>query len=94
MTTSDDAESAPVRLPDYSSGLIRAVLGGPGATLAEAFASLERGPGAATLSRHRNRELTGARLPLPSNEGEGYCDLTRIGQDVYEIGRASCRERV
>jgi AraC-like DNA-binding protein len=85
MTPSDDAESAPIRLPDYSSGLIRAVLGGPGATLAEAFASLERGPGAATLSRHRNRELTGARLPLPSNEGEGYCDLTRIGQDVYVI---------
>lgn len=83
--TTGDSKGTDARLPDYRSGLIRAVLGGPGATLAEAFLSLERGPGAATLSRHRNRELTGARLPLPAEEGEGYYDLTRIGKDVYVI---------
>jgi AraC-like DNA-binding protein len=85
MTTTDDAEGAHARLPDHSSGLIRAVLGGAGATLAEAFASLERGPGAATLTRHHHRGLAGARLPLPPDEGEGYFELTRIGEDVYVI---------
>ena len=83
--TTGDSKGTDARLPDYSSGLIRAVLGGPGATLAEAFLSLERAPGAATLTHHRNRELTGARLPLPAEEGEGYYDLTRIGKDVYVI---------
>lgn len=83
--TSNESESGDARLPDRSSGLIRAVLGGPGATLVEAFARLEREPGAATVSRHPNRELTGACLALPPDEGDGYFDLTRIGKDVYVI---------
>jgi AraC-like DNA-binding protein len=81
----DEGEGVQARLPNRSSGLLRAALGGPGATLEEAFASLECAPGAATLSRHRIRELTGARLPLLPEEGEGYFDLTRIGEDVYVI---------
>jgi AraC-like DNA-binding protein len=83
--TTNESGSAEARLPDHSSGLIRAALGGPGASLVEAFASLERDPGAATLSRHPSRELAGARLALPLDEGEGYFDLTRIGKDVYVI---------
>jgi AraC-like DNA-binding protein len=70
---------------DRSTGIFRAALGGPGASLTEAFESLEKGLGEDTLTRHPARGLVGARLALTPQEGEGYLDLTRIGKDVYVI---------
>ncbi len=69
-------------LGDGSAGLFRAILGGPGATMSDAFATLER---AAGICRHPSRQLLGARIDLRPEEGEGYYDLTRIGTDVYVV---------
>jgi AraC-like DNA-binding protein len=65
-----------------SSGLFRTILGGHGATLADAFSTLDR---AAGTCRHPVRNLLGTRIRLLPEEGEGYYDLTRIGTDVYVI---------
>ena len=35
--------------------------------------------------RHPSRKLFGARVKLPPEEGEGYWDLTQIGDDVCVI---------
>jgi AraC-like DNA-binding protein len=70
-------------LPDVSegrAGLFRTILGGPGATLTDAFNTLERTAG---LNRHPSRRLLGTRISLVPEEGEGYYDLTRIGEDVF-----------
>jgi AraC-like DNA-binding protein len=67
---------------DGRSGLFRAILGGPGATLADAFSTLDRTAG---ITRHPVRNLLGTRIMLRPEEGEGYYDLTRIGTDVYVI---------
>ena len=68
-----------------SAGLFRAVLAGPGRTLADAFANLEQAPGVQRLLRHGPRNLLGARIVLTPEEGEGYWDLTQIGDDVYVV---------
>lgn len=70
---------------DSRAGLFRAAHGGPGATLAEAFASLERQPGLSSIQRHPIRDLAGARVSLRSDEGEGYYEMTRLGGDVYVV---------
>src|SRR5262249_5324588 len=67
---------------DAGAGLFRAMLVGPGATLPDAFSTLER---SAALCRHPTRHLLGARVALRPEEGHGYLDLTRIGDDVYVI---------
>jgi AraC-like DNA-binding protein len=69
-------------LIDGSAGLFRAILGGPGATLADAFNTLERATG---IDRHPTRKLLGTRITLRPEEGEGYYDLTRIGEGVYVV---------
>ena len=71
--------------PQASAGLFRAVLAGPGHSLAEAFANLERAPGVQQVIRHRKRHLLGARVALTPEEGQGYWELTQIGQDVYVV---------
>ena len=68
-----------------SGGLIRAVLGGPGCTLSDAFSVLERAPQVEHVTRHAKRDLLGARITLSPNEGRGYWELTRIRDDVYVI---------
>jgi len=78
-------EVAQEAAPRQSGGLFRAVLAGPGRTLSDAFASLERSPGVQKLSRHAGRRLLGARILLPPDEGEGYWELTQIGGDVYVV---------
>jgi AraC-like DNA-binding protein len=65
---------------DGQAGLFRTILGGPGATLTDAFNALERTAG---LNRHPTRRLLGTRISLLPEEGEGYYDLTRIGEDVF-----------
>ena len=68
-----------------SEGLFRAILAGPGHSLAEAFANLDRAPQVERLSRHAKRDLLGARVTLTPQEGQGYWELTRIRDDLYII---------
>ena len=68
-----------------SKGLFRAILAGPGHTLADAFANLEHAPHVEWLWRHEKRDLIGARVALPPDEGEGYWEFTRIRDEFYVI---------
>jgi AraC-like DNA-binding protein len=69
----------------HNGGLFRSHLGGPGCTLADAFANLERSPQVERMSRHSKRNLWGARVTLAPEEGQGYWELTRIRDDLYVI---------
>ena len=68
-----------------NEGLFRTILAGPGQTLADAFANLERAPQVQSVTRHPKRRLFGARIALPPDEGEGYWELTRIRDDIYVV---------
>lgn len=68
-----------------SQGLFRALLAGPGHTLADAFASLERTPHVERVLRHPSRGLIGARVALAPQEGEGYWEFTRIRDELYVV---------
>ena len=68
-----------------SQGLFRAILAGPGHTLADAFASLERAPHVEHILRHPTRDLFSARVSLPPEEGEGYWEFTRVHGEIYVI---------
>ena len=70
---------------ESKGGLFRAALAGRGHTLAEAFANLERAPGIQRLWRHPQLHILGARIMLEEQEGEGYWELTQIGDDVYVV---------
>jgi AraC-like DNA-binding protein len=72
-------------MAERSGGLVRSELAGPGRTLAEAFASIERSPNVQRLSKHPRRNLLGGRVLIRPEEGEGYWDMTKIGDDVYVI---------
>src|SRR5579885_26791 len=68
-----------------NQGLFRAILAGPGHSLADAFASLERAPHVERILRHPTRDLFGARVSLPPEEGEGYWEFTRIHGEIYVV---------
>jgi AraC-like DNA-binding protein len=68
-----------------SRGLFRAILAGPGHTLADAFANLEQAPQVERVWRHPKRDLLGARITLAPEEGEGYWELTRVRDEVYVV---------
>lgn len=70
---------------DLTKGLFRASLAGPGRTLAEAFANLERASHVERIWRHPGLDLLGARVSLAPAEGDGYWELTRIRNDIYVI---------
>ena len=70
---------------ESNKGLFRAVLAGPGHTLADAFANLERTPHVERVWRHAKRDLMGAHIALPSEEGEGYWEFTRIRDEIFVI---------
>jgi AraC-like DNA-binding protein len=70
---------------DRSKGLFRTAIAGAGRSLFEAFANLERASNIERVSRHPHRKLVGARISLSPEEGEGYWDLTQIGNDVYVV---------
>ena len=68
-----------------TGGLFRAVLAGPGHSLADAFANLERAPFVERVWRHPKRDLLGARVALPPAEGEGYWEFTRVRDELFVI---------
>ncbi len=68
-----------------NQGLFRAMLAGPGHTLADAFASLERAPHVERILRHPTREVIGARVAVAPEEGEGYWEFTRIRDEIYVV---------
>jgi AraC-like DNA-binding protein len=68
-----------------SQGLFRTVLAGPGHTLADVFANLELAPQLERVLRHAKRDLLSARVTLPSEEGEGYWEFTRIRDEIYVV---------
>lgn len=70
---------------ERSAGLLRGQLAGPGRTLADAFANLERSPNVQKLTKHPSRKLLGARVLVRPEEGEGYWDMTKIGEDVFVV---------
>jgi len=72
-------------IEDRNKGLFRALLMGPGQTLADAFAKLEHTPRVESVSRHTGRDLLGARVALSAEEGEGYWEFTKIRDDIYVI---------
>src|SRR2546422_4670621 len=66
-------------------GLYRAVIAGPGRSLSDAFANLERSRNVSRVLRHEARDLLSARVTLTPEEGSGYFELTRIRNDLYVI---------
>lgn len=66
-------------------GLYRATIAGPGHSLADAFANIERSPQVSQITRHVVRDLLSARVVLTPSEGSGYWELTRIRNDLYII---------
>ncbi len=80
-----DAERPESGAEPEPGGLFRAFLAGPSATLGDAFENLERTPGVQVIARHPRRRLIGARIDFPPKEGDGYWELTRIGEDVYVV---------
>ncbi len=68
-----------------SQGLYRTTIAGPGRSLADAFANIERSPQVERLLRHPARDLLCARVTLTPEEGQGYWELTRIRNDLYII---------
>ncbi len=79
------SQGAAVAPADLNKGLFRAALAGPGHSLADAFASLERAPNVERISRHRALDMLGARVSLTPVEGEGYWELTRIRNEIFVI---------
>ena len=61
------------------------MLAGPGHTLADAFANLERAPHVERVSRHSRRDLLGARVSLAPEEGEGYWEFTRVRDEIFVV---------
>ncbi len=71
--------------PSRKQGLFRAMLAGPGRTLADAFASLERAPHLERILRHPSRDVMGAQVALAPEEGEGYWQFARIQNEIYVV---------
>jgi AraC-like DNA-binding protein len=85
MAPANRKPRSPVQAPTAGGGLFRTTLAGPGRSLAEAFASIERAPQVERIWRHEARDLLGARVRLSPEEGEGYWELIRIRQDIFII---------
>lgn len=68
-----------------SPGLFRAAIAGPGRSLADAFANLERCSHVTQLLKHPSRDLVTARVVLTPHEGTGHWELTRIRDDIYVV---------
>lgn len=63
-------------------GSFRTILAGPGYCLPEAMMDLERLSGVGEVARHPARNVVGARLALPPEEGGGYWNVTRIDEEM------------
>jgi AraC-like DNA-binding protein len=77
-----DAVPGPV---DGAAGLFRTLLAGPGQTLADAFANLERSPLVEHVTRHLTHDLLRARVALSVDEGSGYWDFIRVRDELFVI---------
>lgn len=75
----------PVDSATSSGGLFRAILAGPGSSLTDAFASLERSPLVDRVVRHPKRGLLGARIAVSPEEGEGFWEFTRIRDEMFVL---------
>ncbi len=85
MNSADQSSDLAADGRSCNQGLFRAMLAGPGRTLADAFESLERAPHLERVLRHPTRPLIGARLTVAPDEGEGYWELTRIRDEIYVV---------
>lgn len=85
MKSTARKNGAPHPPEDWSKGLFRTTIAGMGHTLTDAFANLEQAKSVERVSRHPYRNLLGARFTLAPEEGQGYWDLTQIGNDVYVV---------
>ncbi len=85
MSSPDCKPSAADSRPAAAGGLVRTALAGAGHSLAEAFANLDHAAEIQQITRHPQRKLIGARLAVKPEEGQGYWDLTQIGEDVYVV---------
>ena len=70
---------------DRSKGLFRTMIAGAGGSTFEAFANLEHAGNIERVTRHPHRKIFGARVMLAPEEGEGYWDLTQVGDDMYVV---------
>lgn len=68
---------------DPGKGLFRTIFAGPGRTLNEAFANIERAGDIERVTRHPDRNLFGARMFLKPEEGSGYWDFIRIRDEIF-----------
>ncbi|HEX4153636.1 MAG TPA: AraC family transcriptional regulator [Steroidobacteraceae bacterium] len=70
---------------DRSKGLFRTAIAGAGRSIFDAFANLERASNIHRIVRHPSRKLIGGRVSLSPEDGEGYWDLTQLGDEVYIV---------
>ncbi|MFC4312363.1 helix-turn-helix transcriptional regulator [Steroidobacter flavus] len=82
---SSNADATDAEGGSNKGGLFRAILAGPGHSLADAFANLERAPQVERVFRHLKRDLLGARIALTPEEGEGFWEFTRIRDEVFVV---------
>jgi AraC-like DNA-binding protein len=85
MASASNDTNTPPESTAQNGGLWRTILAGPGHSLGEVFANLERAPRVERLVRHSRRQLLGIRVSLTPEEGEGYWELTRIRDDFYLV---------
>lgn len=84
VQSGSSVEPTPASVTD-GAGLFRATIAGPRGSLVDAFRNLDQAPGLQRLIRHPRRDLIGARIRLRPEEGDGYWDLTQIGDNVFVI---------
>jgi AraC-like DNA-binding protein len=70
---------------DPAKGLFRTTVAGQGHTLHDAFDRLERTQSVDRAVRHRQRDMFGARVAVPSEDGRGYWDFMRARDDLYVV---------
>lgn len=70
---------------DPAKGLFRTMVAGQGHTLHDAFERLERTHSIDRAVRHARRDMFGARVAVPSDDGRGYWDFMRARDDLYVV---------
>lgn len=92
MPRRDRTSSTPPRA-EAGKGLFRTSLVGPGRSLQDVFASLERAAVVENVVRHRHRNLFSARVHVTPDEGEGYYEFTRIRDEMFvTVGRFAYKD--
>lgn len=73
------------RTTDEPKGLFRTLLVGEGASLTEAFSSIERSEKAHTKIDIPEKQITSARLDVPPKDGSGFWELININDSVFSV---------